>query len=104
MICIFLMLEKSFLIFCPPRRNRTSNLVLKRDLLCQLSYGRKLLKFFKNSFPYPDFKRFSSFLASLREPTSLSYISFHGRYDFVDFVSPRLCDTNLNLGFSLIPT
>ena len=35
-----LALAKSF-VFCPPTRDRTWDLILKRDLLYQLSYGRK---------------------------------------------------------------
>ena len=35
--------RNAFFIKCPPGRNRTFNLILKRDLLCQLSYGRDIL-------------------------------------------------------------
>ena len=54
----------------PPSWDRTNDLLLKRELLYQLSYGRRGgICYFKissrNFLPTPDFKKFSLCLASL---------------------------------------
>ena len=65
----------SFVFFskhCAPRRTRTFDLLLKREQLYQLSYGRTMLsknyfpaKPSKNLLPIPDFRKFSLLRASV---------------------------------------
>ena len=45
---------------CPPRRTRTSNHLLKRELLYQLSHGRVFFLNFKNFLPAADLWKYST--------------------------------------------